>query len=293
MQPSLYDGSVFQSMLVAVSASDADTALLQYAAMLTGLLPDLNVHLVHVIATPGETDGQDLKERCAAILPRASWEVMCGDVLDCLIDCAASRRADIALVGHSGRNGRRSLARRLAMKAPCSVWMVPDGSQPSIKNILAPVDLSKPSADTLDLATALAEKAGLDECYALHVFFNEASVTFEEFEEQMLEDKEQAYDLFVAPINLHGVHARCLFIESSHVARTILQTAKERGFDLIVMGTRGRSASAAILLGSETEQVLMETAVPVLAVKHRGARLRLRQALADERLRRRPGLRYS
>lgn len=50
------------------------------------------------------------------------------------------------------------------------------------------------------------------------------------------------------------------------------------------MGTRGRSRSSAVLLGSETEQVMMDTSVPVLAVKHRGAQLRLRQALADQRL---------
>jgi nucleotide-binding universal stress UspA family protein len=179
------------------------------------------------------------------------------------------------------------------MKAGCSIWMVPDGSPASLDAILAPVDLSKPSADTLDLATALAARAGLDDCCALHIYFNDASVTFDEFEDVLIENKEQAFDLFVAPIDLHGVHARPLFIESAHVAQTIVNVAKERHYDLIVMGTRGRSASAAVLLGSETEQVIIDTTVPVLAVKHRGARLRLRQALADERFRRRSDQRYN
>ena len=281
-------------MLVAIGATDADANLLQYAAMLERLIPGLAIHGVHIAATDQTPPPPCfLHDRYSSVLPKASWEIIHGDVLDCLIDCAASRGADVVLLGHSGRHGKRSLARRLAMKAPCSVWMVPDGSPPSLKAILAPVDLSKPSADTLDLATALAERAGLDECCALHIYFNDALVTFEEFEEVLIENKEKAFDLFVAPINLHGVQARPLFIESAHVAQTIVSIAKERRFDLIVMGTRGRSASAAVLLGSETEQVIIDTTVPLLAVKHRGARLRLRQALADERVHRRSDQRHN
>ena len=59
------------------------------------------------------------------------------------------------------------------------------------------------------------------------------------------------------------------------------------------MGTRGRSRSAAVLLGSETEQTLMTTGVPVLTVKHFGARLRLSQALREERLKGRAIERYT
>ncbi len=280
-------------MLVALAANEPDVRLLEYAAMLKRLLPGLAIYGVHVAERDQTPSPCLLHDRYSSLLPAASWEVVTGDVLDSLIDCAASREADVVLLGHSGRRGKRSLARRLAMKAPCSVWMVPDGSPASLSAILAPVDLSRPSADTLDVATALAESAGLDECWALHVYFNDALVTFEEFEEELIEHKEQAFDLFVAPINLHGVHARPLFVESAHVAQTIVSVAREQHCDLIVMGTRGRSASAAVLLGSETEQVIIDTPIPVLAVKHRGARLRLRQALADERLRHRSDHRFS
>ena len=48
--------------------------------------------------------------------------------------------------------------------------------------------------------------------------------------------------------------------------------------DLIVMATRGRSRSAAILLGSVTEEMILATGVPLLAVKHFGARLGVLQA---------------
>jgi hypothetical protein len=48
-----------------------------------------------------------------------------------------------------------------------------------------------------------------------------------------------------------------------------------------------------VLLGSETEQVIMETRRPVLAVKHFGSRLRLLQVLLEDRFRRRGDLRFT
>ena len=145
----------------------------------------------------------------------------------------------------------------------------------------------------MSVATALAEAAGLDECLALHVEFNQAVVTFDEIDEIVAEDRDRAFALFIAPINLHGVWVKPLFVDSPNVAQTIVRTAVEQACDLIVMGTRGRSPSAAVLLGSETEHCLMTAPVPLLAVKHFGARLSLLQALRDERLRKRGDERYT
>jgi outer membrane protein OmpA-like peptidoglycan-associated protein len=53
---------------------------------------------------------------------------------------------DLILVGHGrGHSGKRALARRLAMKAPCSVWVVPEGAPARLNRILVPVDFSDPS----------------------------------------------------------------------------------------------------------------------------------------------------
>jgi nucleotide-binding universal stress UspA family protein len=286
-------------MLVALSARPSDDGLLDYAAMLRRLLPGLEAITVHVATDADRRHAGTLlagiRERLKPRLPDARCEVVAGDVLDSLLDLAEARRADLILLGHAPRPGRsrRSLARRLAMKAPCSVWLVPSGSVPQISRILAPVDFSRRSADTLDLATGLAELAGLDELIALNVYFNDAAVTFDEFDEMIVAEKDQAFGIFVAPINLHGVFARPMFVESAGIAQTVCRVAAEQGSDLIVMGTRGRSRSAAVLLGSEAEQTLMTTTVPVLTVKHFGARLRLSQVLREERLKGRAIERYT
>jgi nucleotide-binding universal stress UspA family protein len=93
-------------------------------------------------------------------------------------------------------------------------------------------------------------------------------------------------------VNLHGVDLTPVIEESPNIAATIHRVAREQRCDLIVMGTRGRSAAASVLLGSETEQTMVETQIPLLVVKQRGARLRLLPALLDDRFRRRGDLHF-
>ena len=44
-------------------------------------------------------------------------------------------------------------------------------------------------------------------------------------------------------------------------------------------GSRGQSRSASLLLGSESDHMLMETKIPVLIAKRRGERIGLLEAL--------------
>jgi nucleotide-binding universal stress UspA family protein len=276
----------FRRLLVAFSGRSSDAGLLRYAAMLTRILPGAETLYLHVTS---DGDSPDLRD----LLPEGRTELVEGDVLDSILTAATTHNSDLILLGHSTGRRRRSLARRLAMKAPCSVWMAPDQAPATLSRILVPIDFSRISADAVSVATGLAEAAGLEECLALHVEFNEALVTFDELEEVLAQDRDYAFGLFIAPINLHGVWLKPLFVDSAHVAQTIVRIAEEQACDLIVMGSRGRSPSAAVLLGSETEHCLMTATVPVLTVKHFGARLSLLQALRDERIRKRGDDRFT
>jgi len=59
--------------------------------------------------------------------------------------------------------------------------------------------------------------------------------------------------------------------EVGAVAAVILAFAKKYGCSLIVMGTHGRRGLARLTMGSEAEQVVRESTVPVLLVPHRPA----------------------
>ena len=262
--------------------------------MLRRTLGEPEIRCVHVARDPeNEVLRARLERVVAAALPGVHCDLLSGDVQDGILSSVLAFEADLILLGHASRRRRRSLARRLAAGAPCSVWMAPAGSPPAIRRILIPIDFSRRSADTVAAACAIAEAAGLDECLAIHVEFNEALVTFDELDEILAEDHDRAFGLFVAPIDLRGVWVKPIFVDAPRVASAVVRAAAEHDCDLIVMGTRGRSPSASVLLGSETEECIMTTGVPLLAVKHFGARLSLLGALQDDRVRQRGEVRFT
>ena len=55
--------------------------------------------------------------------------------------------------------------------------------------------------------------------------------------------------------------------EGSEPWRAIIDTAKDRGVDLIVMASHGRRGVSALVLGSETQKVLTHTNIPVLVYR--------------------------
>ena len=61
-----------------------------------------------------------------------------------------------------------------------------------------------------------------------------------------------------------GVVCTTLHAKDKYPAEAILETAKKRGCDLIVMASHGRAGIAAVVLGSVTTKVLTHTKIPVL-----------------------------
>ena len=63
-----------------------------------------------------------------------------------------------------------------------------------------------------------------------------------------------------------GISAELLHVPNAHPATAIIETAKSRGCDLIVMASHGRRGLRKLLLGSQTSEVLVDGSVPVLVV---------------------------
>jgi nucleotide-binding universal stress UspA family protein len=64
-----------------------------------------------------------------------------------------------------------------------------------------------------------------------------------------------------------GISAELLHVPNAHTATAIIETAKSRGCDLIVMASHGRRGLRKVLLGSQTSEVLADGSVPVLVVR--------------------------
>lgn len=64
-----------------------------------------------------------------------------------------------------------------------------------------------------------------------------------------------------------GVAVETLRASSDHPWQAIVDTAKDKHCDLIVMASHGRRGVSALVLGSETQKVLTHSPVPVLVVR--------------------------
>jgi nucleotide-binding universal stress UspA family protein len=155
----------------------------------------------------------------------------------------------------------------------------------SITRILVPTDFSATADAALEYAFVLAERFGaslqllhvLDDPFvadgmAAEAYISEAPT----LRTAMLKDARE---------RLHHRAAARPAIETEvlfgHGARTIAEYAAERGVDLIVMGTHGRTGFAHLLLGSVAERLVRTAPCPVLTVRHPEERQR-RAALQYE-----------
>jgi SulP family sulfate permease len=284
----------FRRLMVALARTDADPALLRYAAAVARLGTATEVRFVHVLPTdtPDPDANRALEEAHAEVRDHftgvpgtvaGSFDVLRGPLLDQMLEYTSGQKIDLLLLGHrQDHPGRSALGRRLAMKATCSVWMIPEGSPATLDRILVPIDFSEHAADTLRVATEMAKLAGRDECVALHVYYDEAAITYEGHDELVRGREAEAFRQFLAPIDLQGVKVTPLFEEGANVGQAINRVAEREKCDLVVMATRGRSPSAALLLGSATEATIQETRVPLLVVKHFGAQIGFLRALWDK-----------
>ena len=64
-----------------------------------------------------------------------------------------------------------------------------------------------------------------------------------------------------------GISAELLHVPNAHPATAIIETAKSRGCDLIVMAPHGHRGLRKLWLGSQTSEVLADGSVPVLVVR--------------------------
>ena len=73
-----------------------------------------------------------------------------------------------------------------------------------------------------------------------------------------------------ARVRASGVEAEELVVDAESVHEAILDVARSRGVDVIVMGTHGRTGLARTIIGSVADRVVRHSAVPVVLVPLKG-----------------------
>ena len=135
-----------------------------------------------------------------------------------------------------------------------------DGSDLSNKAIAAAIDLAKTLKATVVGMTTL-------EPYSYSNLSEYRPETLDDYEERMDKVGAERLAKLADAAAQAGVPVETLTVKSFSPYEAIIDTAKGKGCDLIIMASHGRRGLNAVLLGSETQKVLTHTSIPVMVYR--------------------------
>ena len=142
------------------------------------------------------------------------------------------------------------------------------------KRILVPTDGSEVTEKAVQTAISLARDGGgqlfaisVKEPFPYSAISEMQPVPPQEFYDAQERIAAARVKAVVDAAKLAGVECSAHTVEALHPWEAILDHAKAQACDIIVMASHGRRGVAALLLGSETQRVLIHSAIPVLVVK--------------------------
>jgi nucleotide-binding universal stress UspA family protein len=137
-----------------------------------------------------------------------------------------------------------------------------DGSPTSVKGLEEAIKLAKLTHGRLRLLNIVDE-------YRVAVGFETYPVFNGDLLQRMVEGGHEILDQALSRAAAEGVPADKLLIESmtGRISEEIVEQATSWDADLIILGTHGRRGVGRVLLGSDAEQVVRISPVPVLLVR--------------------------
>jgi nucleotide-binding universal stress UspA family protein len=144
----------------------------------------------------------------------------------------------------------------------------------TFKKILCPIDFSDGAQEAMRIATQLAKETSA-ELVLIHVWQPPFSYAPEaalspDLSEVVHQNAEQNLAKKRAEAEaLCGARVGAILLMGTPWDRIVETTKKDQSFDLLVIGTHGRTGLKRVLLGSVSEQVVRHASCPVLVVRDR------------------------
>lgn len=150
----------------------------------------------------------------------------------------------------------------------------PASTAPVIRRILVPIDVFDVCREAVDFAVDLAQRYGGAELTLLHVYQPQTyalppdSMMFAgpQVMATQVTQADEALTALRKEIEGRGVPRVATHIAQGDPVDEILREVRDRGHDLCVMGTHGRTGLAHALLGSVAEKVVRRAPCAVLTV---------------------------
>ncbi|MBN2040829.1 MAG: universal stress protein [Spirochaetes bacterium] len=296
----------YQNIIVLLNLDESDTLTLKYASLISNLTQSKKfffVYLTESLGFPGsilkeypevelkaEKDaykklkkivGREFRGCSSSELEYAvlscsystDYEVVEGKTLHELLRMNIEKDADLVIFSYDQHNEYSlNLAKKIARKSSCSVFAIPGQGTGDYKDILVPVDFSDHSRDTVEVAGIFARTNGIKKIRTVNIYkvpqgFYKTGKSYEQFADIMKTHAAKNYDEFIAKADIPGIEVEEMYSLNDNIVEGIIEVIKDKGIDLVILGSRGRGTVASILLGSVPEKLIQETIIPILIVK--------------------------
>jgi nucleotide-binding universal stress UspA family protein len=235
---------------------------------------EMDDHLaLHEIIDSAKTDMQKIWSELAGQGVEGSWIVRHGNVRDMILDAVQESHADLMVLGSKGKDltgGSRfgTIAEQLVRAAPCPVLtVVPESRWQELENdhrrlLLIPTDFSAASDAAFLYALEFAKATG-GSLLLVHA-------VEEEFAGEPI--ARQLEDLRAEDLRTLLGSARAAHVEAESVIRAgdateiILELARERKADYIVMGVRGGDQVDGTRLHGKVQELMHRSPCPIFSI---------------------------
>lgn len=138
-----------------------------------------------------------------------------------------------------------------------------DGSPTAAKGVESGIEFARAAKARVTLFTAVPEYQPPSEVDVI----SRQVVSLAEHERMSQENAEAVLKPAAERVRAAGVPCDTAYAQSNHPYQAIIDTAQNRGCDLIVMSSHGRHGLAEMWYGSETRNVLTHSSIPTLVYR--------------------------
>lgn len=291
---------MYDTILLPTDGSDHSVQAARHGGYLAKVF-DATVHVINVFdvqSVPGVMKEDVLREQFAQHLSaegRQSLEsvssvfddqlsittaVLEGEPADTILEYADEYDADVVVMGTHGRRGvdryiSGSVTERVLRHSKIPVLTVRasdrNRSVSGYEDILIPTDGSEPASAAIEHGLEIATRTGgrIHAVNVIDVGKLAASPTITpptELIENLESNGEAVTERIAARARERGLEAHTT-VRKGYPGEALIEYVDEHDIDLVTMGTAGRRGLGRFLMGSTTEHVIREAAIPVFAVR--------------------------
>lgn len=287
----------YNRILVGLDLTDMDKVVIQYVNHLCEIFDVNKIYFFHVaksfelptgllekypdlIAPIDETITQQLKtsiERYYTSDVDHVIEVKEGNPTDKILKWSEFKEIDLVVMGKKKNlKGHGILPEKLVKTGHCSILFVPEVAKPSISKILLPLDFSKNGKMILDVGVMMQKQLNCQVVFH-HSFqvptgYNKLGKTYEEFADIMRIHAQNDMERFIDNCGIveDKMKIDLTLDNDDDPSKEINNIALIENVDFIIIGSKGRSGIASILVGSVAQRICkLEHDFPVLVVKNK------------------------